>query len=230
MNRTDVGTGLGSPVSFDPFVTVSGAHVLRDTTLIRDWPALRRVLEQARDADELTFDVDVLADLPGIETFLQGVLAEDPDDVLARTLLAARYVRLGWAVRGGAYADKVGKDQFATFHDWLRRAEQILVDVCADRPDLAPAWTTRILTARGLELGHAEARRRYARLAEHHPHVVAAQEQLIQQLCPKWGGTWEAALSFAREAAAAAPPGAPSGTVIATVHIERWLSDDPATL
>ncbi|NUU16140.1 hypothetical protein HP550_02600 [Cellulomonas humilata] len=228
MKSTSPGGSPSAPVIFDPFVSVPGTDVLRDAAIVQDWPALRRHLEDARDADGLAFGVDVLAELPGLEVFLEKVLAEEPHDVLARTLLAARYVRIGWWVRGRGDADSVSGDQFEQFHSWLRRAEQILVDVCAERPDLAPAWTTRIMTARGLELGQAEARRRYTRLAVHHPHVLAAQEQLLQQLCPKWSGSWEIAMAFAREVAAAAPPGAPSGAVIATMYIERWLAESEA--
>ncbi|MEH0576366.1 hypothetical protein QBA54_18135 [Streptomyces sp. B21-108] len=82
------------------------------------------------------------------------------------------------------------------------------------------------MTARGLQLGQAEARRRYDRLSAHHPHHYRAQTQLLQQLCPKWGGSWDAAHGFARECATAAPDGANSGALVALAHIEHWLDLD----
>jgi len=226
MTSTHVGTGRPGGVSFDPFATVTGLVTLRDAALRGDWPGLRGLLEGCATADAQTLAVGTLAELPGVERLLEQAVAAEPGDALARTLLAARYVDIGWGIRSRAQASAVTRDQAEQFHAWLRTAERILIEVCAERPDLAAAWTTRLMTARGLELGLAEARRRYQRLAVHHPHHLAAQEQLLQMLCPKWGGTWDDALAFARESAAAAPPGYPSGALVATVHVERWIDDD----
>lgn len=228
MTSTDVGAAALGYISWDPYANVHGLFLLRDAAMAGDWPELHRQLRDCPSADALTYGLQVLAELPGIERLAESAVADHPDDVLARTLLAARWVRLGWLSRGDGPARTVGKERFEQFYDWLERAEQLLIDVCARRPDLAPAWTFRLTAARGLELGRAEARRRYARLAAHHPHHLPAQAQLLQYLCPKWGGTWEDALGFARAEAAAAPPGSPSGALVAVVHLERWAAEDGA--
>lgn len=68
--------------------------------------------------------------------------------------------------------------------------------------------------------GQNEAQRRYAHLADHHPHHYYGQAGLLQQLCPKWGGSWEAAYRFARECSHA---GGLGGVVLAEAYLEQWL-------
>jgi len=147
----------------------------------------------------------------------------DPTDGPAAALLGACLIKHAWAVRTSLRAEHVSRDQFREFHRILRDAERVLIDATAYHPDNCAAWTYRLVTARGLELGRSEARRRYDRLAETDPHHLPGQRQLLQQLCPKWGGSFEQMHAFAREAAAAAPAGALNGRLVAEAHTEHWL-------
>ncbi|MFH9860513.1 hypothetical protein [Streptomyces sp. NPDC017202] len=227
MSSTTKGGSTGSPgPTFDPYDNTPELVPLRTAARAGDWPAVRAFVKGLDSAEKISMVSSVLAETPGAETFLERAAAELPADPLPRTLLAERYVHIGWDIRSGARAQDVSRDQFEQFHSWLRRAEQLLIEVCAEQPAYSPAWTVRLTTARGLQLGQAEARRRYDRLSAHHPHHYRAQTQLLQQLCPKWGGTWEAAHAFARECATAAPDGSNSGAVVALAHIEHWLDLD----
>jgi hypothetical protein len=114
----------------------------------------------------------------------------------------------------------VSQAQFQLFFERLRQAERHLADATAIDPTNAAAWTERIITARGLSLGSDEARRRYDRAAEHCDAPFAAQEQMVQNLCPKWNGSRGAVLAFARECLRGAKPGSLSGAVIAHAHVE----------
>ncbi|WP_326551644.1 hypothetical protein [Micromonospora sp. NBC_01813] len=147
----------------------------------------------------------------------------DPSDGTAAALLGACLIKQAWAVRTRARAEFVSQEQFREFFRILRIAERVLIDATAYHPDNCAAWSYRLVTARGLELGQAEIRRRYDRLAEIDPHHLAGQRQLLQQLCPKWGGSFEQMLAFARQAVAAAPPGALNGRLLAEAHAEQWL-------
>lgn len=140
-----------------------------------------------------------------------------------RVLRAARLIHIGWDVRTAARAKYVSQEQFTVLHDYLVRAERILIDITAREPDNISAWEQRLTTARGLSLGQAEARRRYTCLAKYDPHNYSAQSCLLQQLCPKWGGSFEEAHTFARERMLAAPEGALSGVLVAQAHAEHWL-------
>lgn len=213
---------LPPPLDRDPEAAYPEVAALRLALRDHDWPALREVFAAA-DAATASHLANVAGEWGGVESLLQLRLRDDPQDQLARTLLGATLLRAGWRIRTGATADRVSADRFARFHDHLRRAEQILIDVTAQWPDDATAWTQRITTARGLELGLAEARRRYQRLARHQPHHLPAQLALLQQLCPKWGGDWPAVDTFAHSCTEAAPPGAPQAVLVAQAHLERIM-------
>lgn len=206
----------------DAYPEVSDLYKALDAA---DWPAVRAVFAD-RAPDGRTLLVAAAGDKLGTEPFLRQVYDADPTDPLAGTLLGNHLIRAGWRIRSGYRARYVSREQFDQFHDHLRRAERVLIDVTARYPDDAAAWTQRITIARGLELGQNEARRRYDRLAQHHPHHAPAQATLLQQFCPKWSGDWDRAFAFARECAQAAPAGAPNAVVLAEAHLERWLDFD----
>src|SRR5690349_2208850 len=72
-------------------------------------------------------------------------------------------------------------------------------------------------------MGLDHARYRYACLTAFDPHHLPGQSQLLQQLCPKWGGAWAEAQEFARTAMRAAPHGAHNAVLVADLHLEKWL-------
>ncbi|MEV6375393.1 hypothetical protein [Micromonospora musae] len=209
-------------LAFDPGAAYDEVKRLRTALLYHDWPTLRQLLDAAEPGVRSHL-VRFAADWGGIELSLRDQLARAPEDPHVPVLLAARLIAAGWRIRGRAMASYVDDDRFAEFHDHLRRAEQLLIDVTARHPDDVAAWTQRLLVARGLQLGQAEARRRYDRLARHLPHHLPAQSALLQQLCPKWGGGWELAHAFARECAEAAPPGAGNAVLVVEAHLEESM-------
>lgn len=52
---------------------------------------------------------------------------------------------------------------------------------------------------------------------------LSAQSRLLQQLCPKWSGSWEAVHAFGRECMLSAEPGGLGAVIAAVGHLERWL-------
>ncbi|MEV6524010.1 hypothetical protein AB0M43_18840 [Longispora sp. NPDC051575] len=216
------------PVSTDPAATRPELAALRAAVRSHDWPAVSAFLGGLDDPDDHSFVVRFVGEIGGSEDFLRTVVGQAPGATLPMTLLAARLIELGWEARSGYGAEHVSQVQFRAFHEYLRQAERLLIEVTAREPADTSAWTMRLLTTRGLELGQSEARRRYDHAARHAPHSFGTQAQILQQLCPKWGGTWEDAHAFARECALAAPEGSLSGALVATWHLERWLSMDRA--
>ncbi|MET7288563.1 hypothetical protein [Streptomyces sp. NPDC005573] len=217
------GTALPPP-DFEVASAFPEAAWLRQVSAARDWASVRRYVDGLPQEVSRSFLVSVLDEVPGIEGWMREILAADPDDVLALTVLGAREVAIGWEIRTAASAKQVSRAQFTALHAHLRRAEQALIRATALDPASDAAWAERLTTAMGLELGQNEARRRYDRLAAHHPHHFNGQGRLLQQLCPKWGGSWEAVHGFARECLLNAPEGALSGAMVAEVHLEHRLA------
>jgi hypothetical protein len=197
--------------------------VLRDATQAGDWATVSGFFARFSGNDEHSFGSSVVMAVPSAEPMLRTAVQREPGSGLAPVLLAAHLVQRAWTARTSARATHVSRAQFAEMHEYLRQAERILIDVTAREPANALAWHTRLSTSRGLGLGQSESRRRYDRLAAHHVPHLSAQRNLLQQLCPKWGGSWEAAEAFVRECTAAARPGAPEGVLVADLHLERWL-------
>ncbi|MHC2999315.1 hypothetical protein [Microbacterium sp. HJ5] len=180
----------------------------------------------ATPADEAVYAMELMADIDGVERLLEDAVNSAPPSACARTALARRYITIGWQIRSGARAEDVSAEQFDAFRSWLVKAEQLLIDACALDESYVPAWGVRVLTARALEVGPAEARRRYERVRRLSPHDYPAQSHMLQYLLPKWSGSQEEAHSFAVACAAEAPPGSHSGALVPIVHIEKWLELD----
>ncbi|MBB2946441.1 hypothetical protein FB565_006209 [Actinoplanes lutulentus] len=189
-----------------------------------DWQACRAVLDQASPGDRTTI-IRCVDSTRRAGALLTGVVADDPDDSTAAATLGYLMIAGAWRIRTGARARHVGRRRFARFHARLFEAEKLL-RAALDRHPADPAlWSASLLTARGLEMGLPEARSRYARIAEIEPHHYVAQSQMVQQLSPKWGGSWAAVHAFAREAMLAAPEGTHTATLVVEAHLEGWLEN-----
>jgi hypothetical protein len=162
----------------------------------------------------------------GREDFFRSILQAHPGDVLASTMLADRYVTMAWEARGPGNFNSVTPEGYKAFLEYLRTAEQILIGVCAQQPQFTQAWAVRLFTATGLDLGTSEMMRRYERLSSHSPHDLHAQFITLQDLLPKWGGTWGMGHDFVWKCANAAPPGASNACLVVMYYVERLISDD----
>ncbi|MER5481835.1 hypothetical protein ABT024_01275 [Streptomyces sp. NPDC002812] len=207
----------------DPVLAFPALAPLRAATLAGDWDSLAGAFAAVSDEEDRTLASRVVAETPGSEEFLRLTAERLPRDPLAGTLYADRLLTMGWQIRTGEFAAFVTGSRLKEFHAHLRRAEALLIGVCAEHPEYALAWYLRLNTARGLELGPSETRRRYDRLVEHHPHHFGGQQQLLQQLCPKWGGSWEKAEEFADACTEKARPGSPTAALVGIVQLEHWL-------
>ncbi len=199
---------------------------LRSIVQAADWPGVLAFFASLPDHRSRSFLAANVDAVEGSEDFLAEQVPQERTPGLAHTLLGIRYITMGWDVRTSLSAKKVSREQFAALRDYLCKAEQLLIDATAARPDNVAAWQARLTTSMGLELGKSESLRRYAQLAKHDPHNFLAQRRMVQLLCTKWSGTWEAMFAFARECVSSAPLGDLTPAVIVEAHIERWFKID----
>ena len=212
-----------SPVHASGVVHYPDLAALRRSVTARDWNAVSAYFQGLPARSDHSVAVRCVADIPRSERFLQRVVDSERDSSLARTLLGARFIVMGWDARTDARAQYVSQAQWQVFHDYLNRAERLLADAVAIDSTNAAGWSERIVVARGLGLDIDEARRRYQKAAEHCDVPYVAQTQLIQNLCPKWGGSLSAVHAFARECLDGSKPGSLGGCVVANAHIEHAL-------
>ena len=211
-----------APFVSDTFESTPEYEPLRRAVVADDWELAEAHLATLA-APVVTYTLADLARERDADEFLVRAAERHPRSPYANVAFAHRSVMRSWEVRSDRPADQVSSEQFARFRDGLLVAERLLIDVCAHDPAFAPAWSLRVVTARGLEVGKAEARRRYARTAALSPGDLPTQAQMLQYLSPKWFGSVEEAGDFARECASA---GGPSSALIGLHHIEEWLRAD----
>lgn len=196
---------------------------LRRSAKSNAWSQVAAHFEQLPVRSDQSVAVRVVAETPGSERFLEQVVNSERNSSLARTLLGARFIVMAWEARGRTFAKDVDPSQWQFFFGYLERAERLLAEATAMDPTNAAAWTERVILARGLELGLDEGRHRYEQAAEHCDAPYTAQRQLLQNLCPKWGGSVDELHAFARDCLKCAPPGSLAGAVVANAHVEHAL-------
>jgi hypothetical protein len=220
-----LGDGPDGPPTLDPAVAYPEINVVRELLQARDWTGVEGFFGRLPGESERAFFAGAVEDVAGSEELLAEEVKRERVPGLAHTLLGGRYITIGWDIRTARRAKDVSSEQFAALHDYLRRAETLLIDATAARPDNVAAWSRRLTTSMGLELGQSESRRRYDQLARTDPHNLQAQRRMVQLLCPKWSGSWEAMFAFARECAWSAPLGSHCPAVLVEAHIERGFEE-----
>jgi hypothetical protein len=188
------------------------------------WPGIRGHLAAARDGEDLTFLVEGLQSVSGVERWIAEVIAASPGDPLALLVSGARQIGWAWHARGRFAAASVPEGQWKLFRDRLDTAEQHLFEVVEREPEWAAPWYFLQTAARGLQLGPDVAERRFEATCRRSPGHAAAHRQHLQQLSAQWRGSHERMHAFARAAMLDAPEGSRLGELVALAHLEEWLS------
>ncbi|MBY8883119.1 hypothetical protein, partial [Actinacidiphila acidipaludis] len=194
----------------------------------RRWPEIRTALSGAQDPEDLTFLVEGLRSVAGLERWIGEVIAAEPDEPLPLLVSGARHVGWAWHARSGLAARYVSDEQWALFRGRLETAQEQLLAAAESAPDLAAPWYFLQITARGLRAGANRAgadveEQRFTAACRHAPGHLAAHRERLLQLTPAWGGSREEMHGFARRSMLAAPAGSPLGELVAAAFLEEWL-------
>ncbi|MET4923275.1 hypothetical protein P3L51_13080 [Streptomyces sp. PSRA5] len=199
---------------------------LRAAAARRDWPALREQLAGIPDGQERTWLLGRVVDVEGIEEWIPVVIAAEPESALALLVSGARRVSWAWEARTGLRANHVSREQFKTFHERLRVAEEELYEVAEREPDWVAPWYFLQMAGRGLQVGQEAARLRFEAAVSRCPAHMGAHQQQLQQVCAKWSGSHEEMHGFARTSMLKGPEGSSLGELVALAHLEHWLDLD----
>jgi hypothetical protein len=195
------------------------AEVLRRALRRKDWPAARAILATA-DSEERSYYFSVAATTVGVERWIGGVVASDPDPLLPLLLCGAGLLTSAWDLRRDGLAGPISPAGAELWWRLVGQAEAYVEEVLRRDPGRADAWTWSIALSRALGLPAEERRRRFERLITIEPDNWYGHQQMLLALSPTWGGSSEAMFEFAR-ARAEACPGTHVPALVVLAHREH---------
>ncbi|MFC9504755.1 hypothetical protein [Streptomyces sp. NPDC057002] len=194
-----------------------------------DWEAVKAALAPF-DLGREQAVLGELTDVDGVEEWIVRAAEEDKDDkelrATALLISGARHVAWGWEARTSARAVDVSREQWQTFNERLRIAEEHLLESAELRPDWVTPWRHLLTSGRGMSVDDSVQDARLAAGLRRDPLNLDIHLEWVSHLQPRWGGEPGQALEFARKAVAAAPDGHRLGCVVAMAHIEDWVESD----
>ncbi|MFJ4367688.1 hypothetical protein ACIP4S_26445 [Streptomyces chartreusis] len=194
-----------------------------------DWPAVKAALAPF-DLGREQAVLGQLAVVDGVEEWIVRAADEDKGDkelrATALLISGARHVSWGWEARTSARAVDVSRDQWQTFYERLRIAEEHLLEAAELRPDWVTPWRHLLTSGRGMSLDDSVQGARLAAGLRRDPLNLDLHLEWVSHLQPRWGGEPGQATEFAQKAFAAAPDGHRLGCVVAMARIEEWVESE----
>ncbi|MFD5784299.1 hypothetical protein [Streptomyces sp. NPDC126933] len=139
--------------------------------------------------------------------WLDGWLAQDPDDPDAVLVKADLRVKQAWEIRTGARAKDVPKDQFQAFFALLDDAAPVIGAAAELNPADPVPWQVALTHARGSQAPREVFDAYWTEATLRAPHHYGCHLAAMQYLCDKWYGSHEEMFDFAERAAQGALPG-----------------------
>mgnify|MGYP001545264018 CR=1 FL=1 len=127
-----------------------------------------------------------------------------PDSAALYAFLGARDIRKAWAARGGGYAGSVTQNGWAKFKEHLKDAEDKLSKAWQKDNSFSYPAEKMISVCMGQNYGLDKMNLWYERAIAADKDNVSAASAKILYLLPRWHGSEEAALKFARSLKVAA--------------------------
>lgn len=152
----------------------------------------------------------------------------EPDDPDAQLVHAALLIRLAWEARTKHSTENVERWRFQEFHDQLEAATPQLHRAIELNPGDPEPWRLAMQHATGLEAPEEDFREHLAHAQEADPWHYQSNEQAVNRLSAKWGGSHEAAFDFAEQVAAGAPDDRAVRILPLRAGYEMWIEDESA--
>lgn len=208
--------------TFDPFYGDAEVVALRRSLEAGDIGPLTAAYAQADPHRREVLAHSLTLNLPPVPVIDQWPQAA-PDSALAFLMRGTQGIAVAWELRGRGYIETVDPEGWQKFYDRLKVAEADLrMSIELDDGD-GVAWSSMLVTGRGLQKPVDELRERYRRAITAAPGLAFAADQLHQSLCAKWFGSHEEMFAFARSVCADAGPGDLRHRLIPASHFERAL-------
>jgi hypothetical protein len=120
--------------------------------------------------------------------------AEKPDSIFANVALAKAQIGYAWELRGSGFAREVSEQELADFQEGLKRADETLNTMSAQRKDCVAWYTAKQSIGIGLGWDVAEMNRLLEEAISLEPLYHQVYERHAYYLLPRWhgaAGEWE---------------------------------------
>ena len=186
----------------------------------------KRLYEHGREVMGSTFSCWYLNDYylkPGLLEHINAWIIKYPNSVFPYVARAEFYYKDGWRQRGGYWAQLTADDQVKAFHNALEKASTDLEKVLAQDPTI-PFVYERLIAIAG-QMG------KFARVQPLQLIEDAKKNQVYDMyglhsaymrfsLVPKWGGSAEQLLAYARDASKDVPADSTFPMLLFSAHVE----------
>jgi tetratricopeptide (TPR) repeat protein len=159
---------------------------------------------------------------PDILPLLDAWCAAYPRSVFAFTQRGEFYLRYAWQARGYGWGYTVSPADAETFRARAEQAGRDFEYVYTVDPTNAHAPARLVTVAMALGWDRETMETWFQRAIRADPTDILAYFTKLEYLKLKWGGSQEAMFQFAREAAAAAPPGTSIPFMLVEAHLETF--------
>lgn len=197
-----------------------------------DWRALSGLLCEAQTRDEIGHILDSLpeADTDQPHAWIQEWHAAEPTNGYVSAVLAHQWLQAAWVIRGSGLASTVAEDAWSQVHERTRIAERILAQAYRIDPTNFVVLETMLSVAFAVGIPEPEMWRRYQRATAQDPFSFAHARRAAYYLTPRWHGTEEKVIDFARDLHQRAPEGHPVHAIIPFAYIETaYMADRDLT-
>ncbi len=191
----------------------------------QNWPKCQSLYLEL-ESDQRTLVLNGIEDNPQLLQRLRRMHDHYEGEAVFMTFFGVALVCEGWQRRSYADAKYVSKQQFREFRAILAEAQSYLERAFITGGDPETLyWLIR--TAKGLQ-DYDMAQDYWRRLQIVQPNHMAGALGMVDVLSPKWYGSQEAVLGFARSLTQSAPLGSLLYALIPAAHIEVWVEAEQA--
>lgn len=172
--------------------------------------------------DELTYDPDVRYSMEQRLVRLEDWLRSNPSSHFANAMIGSFYVTYAWDARGGGFGDTVSETNYRLFKERLLKARSYLENAYLADPSDPIVPSALVKVSMGLGDDFAEMEKQFQRAIQADVLEYCPYKAKLTYLMPKWHGSQELMLSFARKTARDAPSNSLAPLILAQAHWEIY--------
>lgn len=220
--------GLGPKVEANDWLNNPKVLQLRKDLKAGRYANLERLLDYQIYNDPETYSLCIsgLGQWSGNPGFLKNYLQKYPHSSHAFIINGCHKINWAWEARTGQYADSVSGRQWKIFFERLELADELLHKAIETDSANVETYCYLIMLAMGRGDEKSDIFSKFTSLKIKQPNHVPGHTHMLYALTKKWGGSYEAMFSFARNTYKNMDAGSPLGTLVAQAHIEKWCDMD----